>query len=145
MNQTSTKVYVSGTMSPPKVRNKGGAPQIYKHFEPKDKLYYKSEGKYYCACDDKPARGYVVKDHNGTDKFLPIDFTDLISYDMARHMCEKGGVHFPQPGHKNYGHRVPPPLLVAITPTKTRPMWNRDAINRHINECQRRKENAGLR
>jgi len=132
-------------MNAPKVKNRGGKPHIYKHFSAADKLYYKKEDKFYCACDDRPASGYVVKDHHGAEKFLPKDFTDLISYDEARRMCDKYSVHLPKPGHLNHGHRVPPPLFVMSTPQKKRPMWNRDAINRHIEECQRRKNNAGIR
>lgn len=145
MNQTSTRVYISGTMNAPKVKNRGGKPHIYKHFSAAEKLYYKKEDKFYCACDDRPASGYVVKDHHGAEKFLPKDFTDLISYDEAKRMCDKHSVHLPKPGHPNHGHRVPPPLFVMSTPQKKRPMWNRDAINRHIEECRRRRQNAGVR
>jgi hypothetical protein len=137
-----SKVYISGTMNVPKVRNRGGKPHIYKHFTAACQLYYKKEGKFYCICDDKQASGYVLQDHNGKPLFLPKDFTDLISYEEARRMCDLASVHLPKPGHPNHGHRVPPPLLTASTPQKKRPMWNRDAINRHIEECQRRKNDA---
>jgi hypothetical protein len=132
-------------MRKPKVKNKGGKPQIYKHFAAGDKLYYRDEGKIYCICDDKQASGYIIKDHQGEDMFLPQDFTDLVSYDSAKNMCDKHSVHMPQPGHLNHVLRVPPPLFVVSTPQKKRPMWNRDAINRHIQECLRRRHDAGIR
>jgi hypothetical protein len=145
MNSKSTRVYITGTLNHPPVKRRRGQPTIYKRFGSKDTLYYRDEGKVYCICDDNQASGYVVKDHLGADMFLPKDFTDLISYEEARRMCDKRSVHLPKPGHEAYGYRVPPPLLVVSTPTKKRPMWNRDAINRHIQECLRRKQDAGIR
>ena len=145
MNSQSTRIYISGTMSEPKSPNKGGKPPVYKHFAEGDKLYYRDEGKIYCICDDKQASGYILKDHKGHDMFLPQDFTDLVSYDSAKIMCNRQSVHLPLPGHLNYVRRVPPPLFVSKTPTKNRPMWNRDAINRHIQECLRRRQDAGIR
>lgn len=125
--------------------NKRPSRQIYKHFDPSDTLYYKSEGKYYCACDDKPAKGFAFKDETGKDRFLPHDFDDLISHEEARRLCRKSEVYFPKPGHKQHGYRVPPPLIWINTPDKRRPAWNRSAILRHIDECNKRKsEHARL-
>lgn len=136
------RVYIKGTLDTPKIRNRGGRPNIYKHFTPADTLYYKKESKFYCVCDDRQASGYILQDHKGEPIFMPQDFSDLISYEEAKRICDLESVHLPKPGHPNHGHRVPPPLLVVKTPTRKRPMWNRDAINRHIEECQRRRQDA---
>jgi hypothetical protein len=141
----TTRTYVKGTLLKPAVKKRPGR-QIYKHYHPEDRLYYKSDGKYYCICDDRQASGFVFKNETGKEVFMPHDFADnLISYEEAIRMCKQHDVYLPKPGHARHGNRTPPPLLIAKTPTKTRPMWNRDAIKRHIEECQRRKQNAGLR
>jgi hypothetical protein len=145
LNQTNTRVFVKGTLSAPPERRRRGAKQIYKHFAPSDSLYYKEEGKYYCICDDLPARGFAFKDEAGKERFLPHDFDDLISHEEARRLCRKSEVYFPQPERNRDGHRVPPPLIWVSTPDRRRPAWNRSAIIRHIEESIKRKsEHARL-
>ena len=142
MSQKTTRSFIKGTTK--SADKKRPYQQIYKHFDKLDSLYYKQDGAYLCACDDMPARGYVIRS-DGKETFMPHDFADsLISYEEARRMCKSAGVYLPLPSHPRHGYRTPPPLLIAKTPTKTRPMWNVDAIERHIRECQRRKPNARL-
>ncbi len=134
------RIYIKGTTSPPPPpRDRGGRPRIYRHFNHEtDPLYYRDPEGWRCIVDDLRARGYQLP----TGDFLPEDFTDLISYEQARAMCETAGVYLPKPTHPRDGHRTPPALFYIKTPTKKRPAWNRSAILRHIDETLKRKRDT---
>lgn len=135
----TVKTYVKGTFDAPTARDWGGQKPIYKHFGPDDTLYYKKEGKFYCVVDDKSARGYVIRNEDGKETFLPHDYADTISFQEARRLCRAEGVNFPSPSDKRFGKRVPPPLFIIKSPHRNQPAWNRSAILRHIDECKKRR------
>lgn len=133
------RIYIAGTNKKPAKRNRGGNKPTYKHFHPKDKLYYKKDGKYYCIVDDKSARGYIIRTEDGKEEFLPHDYKDIIAYEEARRLCRQEDIHLPRPGDQRFGKRVPPPLFIVQSPHRPRLVWNRSAILRHIDECKRRR------
>lgn len=135
----TTKMYIRGTFDVPIKRDWGGRTATYKHFSPDDTLYYKSGDKYLCCVDDKSARGYIIRTEDGKETFLPHDYTDIIAYEEARRLCREAGVHLARPKDKRFGKRVPPPLFIVQSPNRPRLVWNRSAILRHIDECNRRK------
>lgn len=127
-------------MKAPTKPNKGGRKKTFKHFLPNETLYYKANGEYRCVVDDLPAKGYVIRDTDGKESFLPHDYHDTISFQEARRLSRKEGINFPSPSDTRFGHRVPPPLFEIKSPSRTQPAWNRSAILRHIDECKRRSQ-----
>lgn len=136
------RIYVAGTTKAPEKRNRGGAKRVFKRYTAEDKLYYKKGDQYFCVIDDLSARGYVLPSENGTTRFVPHDYDDLLTFEQFKKLCREAGLFIPNLNDAPRNERIPPPLFIIKSPHRARPVWNRSAILRHIDSCMTRRSNA---